>query len=68
MVKTLPANGDTGLIPGPRRSPGERNCNPLQYSCLEISWTEDPGGLEFMGLQRVGHNLVTEQQQTYLCN
>ena len=27
--------GDLGLIPGPGRSPGERNGNPLQYSCLE---------------------------------
>ena len=27
--------GDTGLIPGLRRSPGEGNDNPLQYSCLE---------------------------------
>jgi len=27
--------GDLGLIPGSRRSPGERNGNPLQYSCLE---------------------------------
>ena len=24
--------GDPGLIPGSRRSPGERNGNPLQYS------------------------------------
>ena len=23
---------------------------------LEISWTEDPGGLQSMGLQRVRHN------------
>ena len=29
--------GDPGLIPGSRRSPGERNCNALQYSCLETS-------------------------------
>ena len=35
---------------------GEGNGNPLQYSCLESPWTEDPGGLESMGLQRVGHN------------
>ena len=39
MVKTLPANaGDTrdaGSILGSRRSPGEGNGNPLQYSCLE---------------------------------
>ena len=38
-VKNLPANagdiGDAGLIPGLRRSPGEGNGNPLQYSCLE---------------------------------
>ena len=38
-VKTLPANaGDTedlGSIPGPGRSPGEVNGNPLQYFCLE---------------------------------
>ena len=27
--------GDLGSIPGLRRSPGEGNVNPLQYSCLE---------------------------------
>ena len=27
--------GDPGSIPGPGRSPGERNGYPLQYSCLE---------------------------------
>ena len=27
--------GDVGSIPGSRGSPGEGNCNPLQYSCLE---------------------------------
>ena len=27
--------GDPGSVPGLRRSPGEGNCNPLQYSCLE---------------------------------
>ena len=29
--------GDLGSIPGQGRSPGERNSNPLQYSCLENS-------------------------------
>ena len=28
----------------------------------EIPWTEEPGGLQSMGLQRVGHNLVIKQQ------
>ena len=36
VVKKLPANaGDTGSIPGSRRSPGEGKGNPLQSSCLE---------------------------------
>ena len=36
VVKNLPANeGDTGLIPGWGRSPGEGNGNPLHYSFLE---------------------------------
>jgi len=29
--------GDPSSIPGLGRSPGERNGNPLQYSCLENS-------------------------------
>ena len=29
--------GDLGSIPGPGRSPGGGNGNPLQYSCLENS-------------------------------
>ena len=29
--------GDQGSIPGSGRSPGERNGNPLQYSCVENS-------------------------------
>ena len=35
MVKNLSANaGDVGSIPGLGRSPGKKNSNPLQYSCL----------------------------------
>ena len=29
----------------------------------EIPWAEETGGLESVGLQRVGHDLTTEQQQ-----
>ena len=29
----------------------------------EIPWTEESGGLQSMGLQRTGCNLVTKQQQ-----
>ena len=34
-VKSLPAMGDLGLIPGSGRFSGEGNGNPPQYSCLE---------------------------------
>ena len=48
--------GDLGSIPGLGRSPGEGKGNPLQCSCLENSMMEDPGRLQSMGSQRVGHN------------
>ena len=38
--------GDLCLIPGWGQSPGEGNGYPLQYSCLENPWTEEPGGLQ----------------------
>ena len=53
-VKNPPANaGDAGLIPGLGRCPGEGNGNPLQYSCWKVPWTEKPGGLQYMGLQKI---------------
>ena len=63
MVKNTPTNagdtGDVGLIPGSGRSRGGGDSNPLQYSRLENPWTEEPGGLQSMGSQRGGHDLVT---------
>ena len=32
----------------------------------EILWTEEPGGLQSMGSQRVEQDLVTKEQFTYL--
>jgi len=48
--------GDPGLIPGLGRPPVEGNGYPLQYSCLEYPWTEEPGGLQSMGSQIVRHD------------
>ena len=48
--------GDQGSIPGWGRFPGEGHGNPLQYSCLENSMEEEPGGLQSMRLQGVGHD------------
>ena len=62
VVKNPPANaGDAGLIPESGRSSGEGNGNPLQYSCLENPWTEEPGGLQSTGSQSVRHDLATKQ-------
>ena len=59
MIKNLLANAgdirDGDWIPGLRISPEERNGNPLQYSCLENPMHREPGGLQSMRLQRVGH-------------
>ena len=56
MVKNLPAMQETQV-----RSLGE---NPLEkematHSSIlagEIPWTEEPGGLQFMGSQRIRHD------------
>ena len=45
--------GDPGLIMGSVRSPGKGNAYPLQFSCLRIPWTEEPGVLPSIGSQRV---------------
>ena len=43
--------GDLGLIPGVGRYPGGGHSNPLQYSCLENTRTEEPGGVQTIGSQ-----------------
>ena len=48
--------GDLGLIPGLGRSPGGGHGNPLPiFLPGESPWTEEPGGLQSMGLQSFGH-------------
>ena len=51
------------LIPGledPQEKEMATHSNILTW---EIPWTEEPGRLWFIELQRVGHDLATEQQQ-----
>ena len=63
VVKNLSSSvGDMGSIPGSGRSPGEGNGNPLQYSCLGNP-TDREAWQKSMGSQRVGHDLVTKEQQ-----
>ena len=57
MVKNPPTHaGDTGLSLG-QEDPLEMEL--ATHSCIlawEIPWTEGPGGLQSMRLQRVGHD------------
>ena len=64
IKKNLPANagdaGNTGSIPGLGRSPEGENGKLL----WKIPRTEKPGGLQSMGLQRVGYDLPTKHAVT----
>ena len=53
---------DPGLIPG-WENPLEKGM-AAQFSILawRIPWTEEPGGLKSMRLQRAGHDRVTNTQ------
>ena len=66
MVKNLPTNaGDTkdeNLFPCLGRASGEGNGSPFSILAWEIPWTEEAGGLQSMGSQRVGHYLATKRQ------
>ena len=63
MQETACSTRDSGSISGSGRSPGEGN-GKTHSSVLawRIRCTEEPGGLQSMGLQRVRHDLETEQQ------
>ena len=52
--------GDPGSIPGSGRSPGERNGNPFQYSCLENPMDRRPCQVTVHGVARVGQDLATK--------
>ena len=41
------AAGDIDLLPGSRRSPGGGHATHSSILAWRISWTEEPGGLQF---------------------
>ena len=50
------ATGDAGLIPGWGRSLEKEMATQPSILAWESPWTEEPGGLQSMGLQRIGHD------------
>ena len=48
--------GDSGLIPGLGRCPGEGNTSQSSILAWEMPWTVEPGGLQSLGSKCVGHN------------
>ena len=68
VVKNPPVNagdaGNMGSIPGLGNLLEEEMATHSTILTWEIPWTEDPGRLEPMWLQRVRHNWATEQKHT----
>ena len=57
MVKHLPAMPDTRVQSLGWENPLEKEmATHSSILAWEIPWTEEPGGLQSMGLQRVGHD------------
>ena len=63
-LKCLPAMCETWVQSLGQEDPLEKEmATNSSILAWKIPWTEEPGGLESTGLQRVGHNLMTKQQQ-----
>ena len=63
MVKHLPAMQETQVHSlGQEDSLEKEMATHSSILAWEIPWMEEPDGLQFLGLQRVGHNLATKQQ------
>ena len=67
MVKNLPAALEMRVLALGQKDPLEEEM-PTHSSILawEIPWTEEPGGLQFVGSQRVRHDSVTEHTLRFL--
>ena len=66
MAKNPPASaGDVDSVPGSGRSHGKEMATHSGIFAWEIPWTEEPGGLQHTGSQRVRHDWVTKKQKQH---
>ena len=67
VVKNLPVNAGDRVLSFGQEDPLEKemvtHSNTLAW---KIPWMEEPGGLQSMGLQRVGYDLVTSLSLSYM--
>ena len=57
MIKHLPTMRETWVLSLGQEDPLEKEmANHSSTLAWKIAWTEEPGGLQSMGLQRVGHD------------
>ena len=64
MVKNLPAKQETQVQSLGREDPLEMGmATHSSILAWRIPWTEEPGGLQSMGSQRVGHDSETKHTQ-----
>ena len=64
VVKNLPAMQETWVRSLGQEDPLEKEmATHSSILAWRIPWTEEPGGLQSTGSQRVGHDLGTEPQQ-----
>ena len=63
-LECLPGMWEKGVRSLDREDPLEKEMTTHSSTLAwGIPWMEEPGGLQSMGSQRVGHDLVTKQQQ-----
>ena len=68
MIKYLPAMQETQVRSLGREDPLEKEmATHSTILAWKIPWTEEPGGLQSMGLQRVGHDWATNTSTLYSC-
>ena len=64
MVKNPPAMQEAQVQSLGREDPLEKEmATHSSILAWRIPWTEEPGGLQSVGSQRVRHDLATQQQQ-----
>ena len=64
VVKNLPAMQETGVQFLGQEDPLEKEmATHSSILAWRIPWTEEPGGLQSMRLQRVGHDIATKRER-----